>query len=1539
MPDTQPLDAFFRQTISSDTGIDRAKSILEREEWSSEERATLEARRDTPTAALAEELATHRLEEALSAARGQTVRLDSDAESGAGGTGTIRVSTVGDSTNRASTSRVSSDGSVDEYDETVAVVATPDLAAIVARMRARVENHRATAGETGTLPRAVPSGAGAGSLGGTTLTGSSGSGVSFWKDPTGAVLSGKYRLVQRIGSGGYGNVYLAEDERIGARVAIKVLHPNVARTTEERDGFRDEAKRVTELSHPHIVDWKAFDETDDGVPYFVMELLEGEELSVILKREKKLPAERVLPILLQTLDALRSAHLGADRAAILHLDLKPNNIFIVKPRAKGEAERVKVFDFGIGQYVTADENPAEEGTAIHRAASSEFPTTVNRRHLADGTASASASASSSSSSSSSRSSKSGTGVRRSSACTPEFASPEQCAHFTPGDDFPPLDARSDLYSLGVMGYLMLTGEYPYEAPKDRRQWLRIHRRDSPKKLVGSGLDIPKGLAQFIDRCLEKEPDDRWSDTQEAYEFLEGVARPSILPTLLKVLVPIVLVLIAGVVIYVNTIEVPPTPFALRPKESATWIAGGTVHLGPARPALDLAVDAELVAPTSVTVLAAETGEPAAEWGAEWVSGAVRVAPVSPVEGRTSGRVTIEIEDESETYRSEPFELAWLGSRVGRIEEDSFTLRGPETPARAWPGPGEVIDPIGARASFRVWGRTEDLESVKVSRVGASGEEPVELGVPVRAGETLGFTFEVGTSGPAGVAAEGRAEFTVEVVDRAGRRTESAWSVAGRLDPLEWTGPLSLEGTGVQSVGAKRYGASPEAELRLRGAFDRPVTGEVEVFRAGSSEPIWRERIDASSLDLPLGFDRESEGEYRLRVSARDALWHALPARGRSTDELSIVIRAIELDFGLAVAGAALSSDEVRYLSTPRFSAELFRPSLEAARVRVAWQGRGGVSGVVIDERLEAGGSARTPVEVELPGEGFYSVGVEAFWIDSVTGSVSATPQQRATFLVAIKSNAPEVELTAPSPVVQKGQSPSVGVVVRDDWFARHPADGVASGIRLDAELIGPDGVSRSVRVPASATPGESVELAVGTDVEQDSALADGHYELIVRARDAAGNESDGSRATWEVARHGPEVALREPDRELWLREGADWRVRVELRDPNGVERVTGTLKRVGDEESAARPIELTVAEAGDTSSIYEGRVSFEPEWSEARVELAFEARDRHGNASEVATFERRLPEVTWRAPARVRWVRSGLPPLELVSIPEGPYVFGGRGDREENELFRAAGLGDFAPRTTTRSWALTLDSVPAFFVGVTEVTRGQFRAFVDSADGYTPGPHWATPPSETRREEWRETLVGDDAVPVTGVTWLEADAFCRWVELRLPGVHEWEIAVRGRGVRPRAYASQPDVPNGERPGFDAVNRAQLGEPGRVWAVGTGADVSPEGARDLCGNVSEWTASPTFFVPADERPGEPNSRQHYALHLEEVLAPWRHRASAKYFVVGGSFEQPGFDFGQIRSLGRTAERRDVGFRVAVSADRVRAFLVGAPPAGVRVEIVE
>jgi len=275
----------------------------------------------------------------------------------------------------------------------------------------------------------------------------------------GAVLDGRYLLQERLGTGGMGAVWRAEHVRIGRPVAVKVLHPEVSTSPLEVERFRREALIAVQLSSPHVVEVLDFGETHDGALYLVMELLEGESLRDRLRREERLAPDVVAGLMRQLLRGLDAAH----RAGVVHRDLKPENLWLV-PRTGGD--QLKILDFGIAKLSTPP--PGAERTQVG---------------LVIG--------------------------------TPQFLSPEQAVC---GD----VDARADLYSAGVIAYLLLTGRHPFPT-QDQRGLLRAHAYEAVPSPVrdAPALAHHPALLRFVARATEKDRNLRAQSAAELLDVLDG----------------------------------------------------------------------------------------------------------------------------------------------------------------------------------------------------------------------------------------------------------------------------------------------------------------------------------------------------------------------------------------------------------------------------------------------------------------------------------------------------------------------------------------------------------------------------------------------------------------------------------------------------------------------------------------------------------------------------------------------------------------------------------------------------------------------------------------------------------------------------------------------------------------------------------------------------------------------------------------------------------------------------------------------------------
>ncbi len=273
----------------------------------------------------------------------------------------------------------------------------------------------------------------------------------------GKVLGDRFLIIDRIGQGKSGSIYRGEHVTLRRRVAVKVLHDELSRDDLAVERFRREATSVAELDNEHIVEIHDFGRTPDNRLYLAMELLEGETLDQTLAREGRLDVERAVDVMIQVGDALAFAH----SVGFVHRDLRPRNLFLSVRR--GKANFVKLLDFGLSKLV-------ETGGV---AASTSLGMTFG---------------------------------------DPRYMSPEQAK----GDA---IDRRADIYSLGCIGYEMLTGAPPFVGNKVF-EVLSRHVSHPPMPLREHRADVPQWLQAAIMRMLAKAPDDRFLTAARMVEALQ-----------------------------------------------------------------------------------------------------------------------------------------------------------------------------------------------------------------------------------------------------------------------------------------------------------------------------------------------------------------------------------------------------------------------------------------------------------------------------------------------------------------------------------------------------------------------------------------------------------------------------------------------------------------------------------------------------------------------------------------------------------------------------------------------------------------------------------------------------------------------------------------------------------------------------------------------------------------------------------------------------------------------------------------------------------
>ena len=260
---------------------------------------------------------------------------------------------------------------------------------------------------------------------------------------------GTYRLISRLGAGGMGEVWRAEDTKLLRQVAIKILPEQLAADEEWKERFLREARTVAQLNHPNIAAIYGIDQQGDTL-FIAMELIEGQSLADVMTKGPMSPPEAVR-VAIHVCDGLSEAH----AKGIVHRDIKPENI-ILSPRF------VKVLDFGIAKQIggTADPSLTQGGMVVG---------------------------------------------------TPHYMSPEQALGR-------PVDARTDIFSLGTVMYEMLSGTKPFVGDAVTEVLLKIVMNE-PRDIAAAAFGITPALASIVRRCMQKQPEHRFGDCEEVRSAL------------------------------------------------------------------------------------------------------------------------------------------------------------------------------------------------------------------------------------------------------------------------------------------------------------------------------------------------------------------------------------------------------------------------------------------------------------------------------------------------------------------------------------------------------------------------------------------------------------------------------------------------------------------------------------------------------------------------------------------------------------------------------------------------------------------------------------------------------------------------------------------------------------------------------------------------------------------------------------------------------------------------------------------------------------
>jgi serine/threonine protein kinase/cytochrome c-type biogenesis protein CcmH/NrfG len=280
---------------------------------------------------------------------------------------------------------------------------------------------------------------------------------------------GTYEILRPLGSGGMGEVYRARDTRLGREIAIKVLPAEVASSPDRLARFEREARTVAGLNHPNIVVLHTVEDVN-GIRFLTMELVEGQTLTTLVA-PGGLPLPKLLELAVPLADALVAAH----EKGVIHRDLKPGNVMVTREG------RVKVLDFGLAKMIGADTPVAHSASFT---ATAESPISGEGRVLG----------------------------------TVPYMAPEQVR----GEA---TDARSDLFSLGIILYELATGRRPFSGDSNAETTSAI-LRDAPEPLNRIRADLPQDLDRIVSRCLEKNPRERYQTALDLCNELRRLRRAS-----------------------------------------------------------------------------------------------------------------------------------------------------------------------------------------------------------------------------------------------------------------------------------------------------------------------------------------------------------------------------------------------------------------------------------------------------------------------------------------------------------------------------------------------------------------------------------------------------------------------------------------------------------------------------------------------------------------------------------------------------------------------------------------------------------------------------------------------------------------------------------------------------------------------------------------------------------------------------------------------------------------------------------------------------
>jgi len=362
----------------------------------------------------------------------------------------------------------------------------------------------------------------------------------------GTTLAGKYRIDARLNEGGMGTVYRATHVLMEKTVAIKVLRPALAADEKIVARFSREARAASRISHPNALSVTDFGEDDNGIVFLVMEFLSGRTLKQLIRDDGPLPLPRVVEIIRQVGDALHAAHVQG----VVHRDLKSDNIMLVDTMA---GDHAKVLDFGIAKINEPD---------------GKMDSGLTAPNLVIG--------------------------------TPQYMSPEQCSQ--EGE----IDARSDIYSLGVILYETLVGHVPFTADSPTMVMMK-HLQEPVPSVLDERSDVPPQVGRVIARAMAKLPGNRYQTVAELIEDLtiaSGIATFAPVPAKIATTGPTNVPRAnddADEVTVVSARQEPPPPPVATPRRAPVTVPVSGPTMPPPAPAASFNL-MKVIIPSAVALL-------------------------------------------------------------------------------------------------------------------------------------------------------------------------------------------------------------------------------------------------------------------------------------------------------------------------------------------------------------------------------------------------------------------------------------------------------------------------------------------------------------------------------------------------------------------------------------------------------------------------------------------------------------------------------------------------------------------------------------------------------------------------------------------------------------------------------------------------------------------------------------------------------------------------------------------------------------------------